>query len=63
MNINEKEALAAERVIHTAYGQAMGYSKGEDMKAATVALLWCAFKKEALDMGIESWRGLDLQSD
>jgi hypothetical protein len=40
MNINEKEALAAEKVIHAAYGQAMGYSKGEDMKAATVALLW-----------------------
>ena len=63
MNINDKEALAAERVIHCAYGQAMGYSKGEDLKAATVALLWAAFQKEALDMGLESWRGLDLQSD
>lgn len=63
MNINEKEALAAERVIHTAYGQAMGYSKGEDMKAATVALLWAAFVKEAKDMGLTEWRGLDLQYD
>ncbi len=52
MNINEKEALAAERVIHCAYGQAMGYSKGEDMKAATLGLLWCAFQKEAREMGL-----------
>lgn len=61
MNINEKEALAAERVIHCAYGQAMGYSKGEDMKAATVALLWAAFEKEAKDMGLTEWRGLQLE--
>jgi len=52
MNINEKEALAAERVIHCAYGQAMGYSKGEDMKAATLGLLWAAFQKEAREMGL-----------
>ncbi len=61
MNINEKEELAAEKVIHTAYGQAMGYSKGEDIKAATVALLWAAFEKEAKDMGLTEWRGLQLQ--
>ena len=61
MNINEKEELAAEKVIHTAYGQAMGYSKGEDMKAATVALLWCAFVKEAKDFGLTEWKGLPLQ--
>lgn len=61
MNINDKEALAAERVIHCAYGQAMGYSKGEDMKAATVALLWASFEKEAKDMGLTEWRGLPLE--
>lgn len=61
MNINDKEALAAERVIHTAYGQAMSYSKGEDLKAATVALLWAAFEKEAKDFGLDSWKGLQLK--
>lgn len=63
MNINEKEALAAERVIHCAYGQAMKYAHGEDLKAATVALLWAAFQKEAKDFGLDSWKGLDLSAD
>lgn len=63
MNINEKETLAAERVIHSAYGQAMKYSGSEDLKAATVALLWCAFQKEAKEMGLDSWRNLDLNAD
>ena len=61
MNINEKEELAAERVIHTAYGQAMKYSHGEDLKAATVALLWASFVKEAKDFGLDSWKGLKLE--
>lgn len=61
MNINEKEALAAERVIHCAYGQAMKYSGSEDLKAATVALLWAAFAKEAKDMGLSHWRDLPLE--
>lgn len=61
MNINELEALAAEKVIHAAYGQSMGYSKGDDLKAATVALLWCAFVKEAKDMGLTHWRDLPLE--
>jgi hypothetical protein len=52
MNINEKEELAAERVIQTAYGEAMKYSKGEDMKAATLGLLWAAFQNEAREMGL-----------
>ena len=61
MNIDEKEALAAERVIHSAYGQAMKYAGNEDLKAATVALLWCAFVKEAKDFGLVEWKGLPLQ--
>jgi hypothetical protein len=52
MNINEKEDLAAERVIHSAYGQAMKYSKSEDLKAATLGLLWASFQKEARAMGL-----------
>ena len=61
MNIEEKEALAAESVIQTAYSQAMTYSKTEDLQAATVALLWTSFEREAKSFGLTNWRGLRLE--
>jgi hypothetical protein len=60
MTIEEKETLAAEKVIHTAYHHVMGYAKNEDIQAATIALLWAAFEVEAKRFGLESWRGLKL---
>jgi hypothetical protein len=61
MNIEEKETLAAERVVHTAYGLALSYSKPEDLQATTVALLWAAFELEAKRFGLTDWRGLSLK--
>ena len=61
MNIEEKETLAAERVVQTAYGRALGYSKPEDLQATTVALLWAAFELEAKRFGLSDWRGLSLK--
>jgi hypothetical protein len=58
--IEQKEALAAERVVQAAYGQAMKYAKAEDLEAATIGLLWAAFELEAKRFGLESWRGLEL---
>jgi hypothetical protein len=60
MNIEQKEALAAERVIQSAYGQVMKYSKPEDLEAAIIALLWAAFEMEAKRTGLSEWRGLEL---
>jgi hypothetical protein len=60
MNIEQKEALAAEKVIHTAYGQVMSYAKNEDVEAATIALLWAAFQTEAKRFGLTEWKGLEL---
>jgi hypothetical protein len=60
MNIEQKEALAAEKVIHTAYGQVMSYAKNEDIEAATIALLWAAFEVEAKRFGLTEWKGLEL---
>jgi hypothetical protein len=61
MNIEEKETLAAERVVQTAYGQALSYSKPEDLQATTVALLWAAFELEAKRFGLLEWRGLKFE--
>jgi hypothetical protein len=61
MNIEEKETLAAERVVQTAYGRALSYSKHEDLQATTVALLWAAFELEAKRFGLTDWRGLSLK--
>lgn len=61
MNIDEKEALAAERVIHCAYGQALKYSKSEDLKAATLGLLWASFKKEASEMGLTPFEDMPIK--
>ena len=61
MNIEEKETLAAERVVQTAYGQVMKYAKPEDLEAATVGLLWAAFQKQAKAFGLTEWRGLSLK--
>lgn len=58
--IEQKEQVAAERVVQAAYGQAMKYAKAEDLEAATIGLLWAAFEKEAKRFGLESWRGLEL---
>jgi hypothetical protein len=58
--IEQKEAQAAEKVIHTAYGQVMSYAKNEDIEAATIALLWAAFEVEAKRTGLSEWRGLEL---
>ena len=60
MNIEQKEALAAEKVIHTAYGHVMQYAKNEDIEAATIALLWAAFQTEAKRFGLTEWKGLEL---
>jgi hypothetical protein len=61
MNIEQKENQAAERVIHSAYGQAISYAKPEDLQAATVALLWASFVKEAKIFGLQNWKGLRLE--
>jgi hypothetical protein len=60
MTTDEKEAIAAEKVIHSAYHHVMSYAKNEDIEAATIALLWAAFETEAKRFGLESWRGLQL---
>jgi hypothetical protein len=60
MNIEEKETLAAEKVIHTAYHHVMSYAKNEDIQAATIALLWASFEIEAKRFGLSEWKGLEL---
>ena len=61
MNVEQKENKAAERVIQSAYGQAIAYAKPEDLQAATVALLWASFEREAKTFGLTNWKGLQLQ--
>jgi hypothetical protein len=61
MNINEKEALAAERVSQTAYGQVMIYTKNPDnIEAAHLGLLWAAFVSVAKSQGLKHWRDIPL---
>ena len=61
MNIEQKEALAAERVAQTAYGQVMIYTKNpDDMEAAHLGLLWAAFVSVAKSQGLKHWRDVPL---
>jgi hypothetical protein len=59
--IEQKEALAAERVSQAAYSQVLAYTKNpDDLEAAHLGLLWAAFVNAAKAQGLRHWRDVPL---
>ena len=58
--IEQKEIESSRHVRILATVHATNYSNPQDVEAATLALLWCAFEHEAMAQGITQWRGIKL---
>ncbi len=58
--IEQKEKQASGYLFKEAQVLAMEYSQRDDVDAATLALLWCAFETEAMAQGLTTWRGIQL---
>lgn len=57
--MTEKQIYSLERVIQSAYSQALANDQ-ENPDLATVEMLWEAFAKEAKRNGINNWKGIEL---